>query len=150
MNPEQLLQVLLQLLTDATYIPAAGLGIVAFTNVIKFVLTKVGFTLPDMAQVIIALVVQFIVWSAWMLFTRLGLIDQFTQWYDAAVTVVMALFPLLGGTFAAHKIYQASKAQPATVSGVIGAQTVEVGGSGAVPILGYSVPKKKEMRRYSD
>lgn len=142
-DPGQLLVLLMQFLLDGTYIPAAATGVVAITNVFKFLLVRVGLEPSNLVQVLIALGVQFAVWVAWMAFTRAGRIDQFTQWYNGIVTVILALFPLFGGVFVASKLYQSAKGAAELVEvedGVVIAQSVTKGSnSWVVPILGYSV-----------
>lgn len=122
MQELEFLQNLLRLLSDVTFIPFAAAGVIVITNILKMLRIPVNPTL-------LALAVQAVVWVAYTFARHYGVELRFEQFWDALITIVQAVLPLVGSIAAAHVGYERAKAA-------------------GVPLLGYSGKKLKVVAAY--
>lgn len=102
-----ILENLVRLLFDGTFIPFLATGIIVITNLFKAIFARLKI---NANPVIVALFVQVGIWLAYVLATRFGYGDFFTLHWDSVIDVLRTFIPLVGGGALAHSWYERSKA----------------------------------------
>lgn len=98
---------LYRLLADGTSIPFLAAGVVVITNLFKLVFARLGVKAN---AVIVALVVQVLVWVAYTAATRFGQGETFQMYWDQIIPILQAFIPLIGSLALGHRWYEQAKA----------------------------------------
>jgi hypothetical protein len=101
MNPQLALEALITWLSDISFLPIAVPAVVFLTAFAK----RLPF-LSGISSAVIALVVQVVIWIAWVVSKKLGVDDAlFTSWIDAFTTILSGLSAIVIGTGATSQLY---------------------------------------------
>jgi len=134
-TPENLLGQLFALLKDGTYMVWAAAGVLIFTGLFKIGARMLGFVIEGNAAILLALVIQVLIWIGYSIANYLGQGEAFKTNYLVLADIARSLLPLAGSIALGHFGYQAFKAQ-------------------GTPVLGYKpraktnpTPKPLELKR---
>ena len=111
------------LLNEVTYLAPLAPGVVVIVSALKAIAAIFKKEVNGTRAVLLSLAIQVIVWIVYQFSVKGGFDLQFQQWYDVAINVIQALFPLAVIVGSSHYVYTKTR---------------------SVPVLGYGGYRKPE------
>jgi hypothetical protein len=127
--PVDLLQKLVNLLSDATYIVWAAAGVVILTGLIKVVAAQVGINITGAGAAFLALAIQVLIWLGYSIATYFSQGESFKSLYLTIIDIVRAMLPLFGAVGLGHEFYQLAHRR-------------------GWPVLGFKAPHPAKVNKY--
>lgn len=105
-SPDELLQKLINLLSDASYMAWAAAATVVFTGLIKVIAAALNINITGAGSVLLALTIQVLIWLGYSVANYLGQGEGFKTWYLALADIARAVLPLFGAIGLGHEGYK--------------------------------------------